>query len=183
MCSSDLRHIHVPNKTLVIVPTFNESGYIGKLLPKLFELNLDALIVDDGSNDGTIDIAKSIATNGSNLNFTNIATYTTIFVFFTYVNADTSGTKPLQIALSSDNGTNYGTARTISAATANITNYGYVTISNTGTNGASKVITPAVATSAGNKYTTAATEATITGVINALRVNSSVTSSAFSIQS
>ena len=59
----------MPNRTLVIVPTFNESGYIGKLLPKLFELNLDVLIVDDGSTDGTIDIAKSVATNGSNLNF------------------------------------------------------------------------------------------------------------------
>ena len=59
----------MPNKTLVIVPTFNESGYIGKLLPKLFELNLDVLIVDDGSTDGTIEIAKSIVTNGSNLDF------------------------------------------------------------------------------------------------------------------
>lgn len=57
------------NKTLVIVPTFNESGYIGKLLPKLFELNLDVLIVDDGSTDGTIEIAKSIETNGCSLNF------------------------------------------------------------------------------------------------------------------
>ena len=59
----------MPNRTLVIVPTFNESGYIGKLLPKLFELNLDVLIVDDGSTDGTIDIARSITTIGSNLNF------------------------------------------------------------------------------------------------------------------
>ena len=56
-------------KTLVIVPTFNESGYIGKLLPKLFELHLDVLIVDDGSSDGTIDIAKSINTAGNQINF------------------------------------------------------------------------------------------------------------------
>ena len=55
--------------SLVIVPTYNESGYIGKLLPKLFELNLDLLIVDDGSSDGTIDIAKSIDTKGNQLNF------------------------------------------------------------------------------------------------------------------
>ena len=56
-------------KTLVIVPTFNESGYIGKLLPKLFDLRLDVLIVDDGSTDGTIEIAKSISANGCTLNF------------------------------------------------------------------------------------------------------------------
>jgi dolichol-phosphate mannosyltransferase len=59
----------VLNKTLVIVPTFNESGYIGKLLPKLFELKLDVLIVDDGSTDGTIEIAKSIDTSVNQLNF------------------------------------------------------------------------------------------------------------------
>ena len=57
------------NKTLVIVPTFNESGFIGKLLPMLFELNLDVLIVDDGSTDGTIEIAKSITTNSCAINF------------------------------------------------------------------------------------------------------------------
>ena len=58
----------MPN-SLVIVPTFNESGYIGKLLPKLFELNLDVLIVDDGSTDGTIEIAESIDNSGNQLNF------------------------------------------------------------------------------------------------------------------
>ena len=63
------RRILVPKNTLVIIPTFNESGYIGKLLPKLFELNLDILIVDDGSTDGTIEIAKSINTSGAQINF------------------------------------------------------------------------------------------------------------------
>lgn len=68
-----IRHLNrrtlVPNNSLAIVPTYNESGYIGKLLPKLFDLNLDVLIVDDGSSDGTIDIAKSIDTKGNQLNF------------------------------------------------------------------------------------------------------------------
>ena len=55
--------------TLVIIPTFNESGYIGKLLPQLFDLSLDILIVDDGSSDGTIEIARSINSKDSQINF------------------------------------------------------------------------------------------------------------------
>jgi 4-amino-4-deoxy-L-arabinose transferase-like glycosyltransferase len=57
------------NSTLVIVPTYNEAGNISKLLKLLFALNLDVLIVDDGSKDGTIEIAESVATNGAKLNF------------------------------------------------------------------------------------------------------------------
>lgn len=55
--------------TLVIIPTFNESGYIGKLLTQLFDLNLDILMVDDGSSDGTIEIAKSTDSKDSQINF------------------------------------------------------------------------------------------------------------------
>jgi len=36
---------------LVIVPTYNEITSIGHLLPQLLELNLDILVVDDGSPD------------------------------------------------------------------------------------------------------------------------------------
>ena len=53
------------NSTLVIVPTYNEAGNISKLLKSLFALNLDVLIVDDGSKDGTIEIAESVSTNGT----------------------------------------------------------------------------------------------------------------------
>ena len=59
----------MPKNTLVIVPTYNESGFIGKLLTELFEINLDVLIVDDGSTDGTIELAKSIDTKGNQLEF------------------------------------------------------------------------------------------------------------------
>ncbi len=45
---------------LVIVPTYNEIGSIGILLPQLLELNLDILIVDDGSPDGTADACRQI---------------------------------------------------------------------------------------------------------------------------
>ncbi|MFM8921934.1 MAG: glycosyltransferase, partial [Candidatus Nanopelagicaceae bacterium] len=54
----------MPKNTLVIIPTFNESGFIGKLLKDLFEFKLDVLIVDDGSTDGTTELAKSIDTKG-----------------------------------------------------------------------------------------------------------------------
>ena len=45
---------------LVIVPTYNEISSIGILLPQLLELNLDILIVDDGSPDGTADACRAL---------------------------------------------------------------------------------------------------------------------------
>ena len=56
-------------KSLAIIPTYNESGNIAKILKGLFELELDVLIVDDGSIDGTIEIAKSVDNLGCELNF------------------------------------------------------------------------------------------------------------------
>jgi len=45
---------------LVIVPTYNEITSIGILLPQLLELNLDVLVVDDGSPDGTADACRQL---------------------------------------------------------------------------------------------------------------------------
>jgi glycosyltransferase involved in cell wall biosynthesis len=45
---------------LVIVPTYNEITSIGHLLPQLLELNLDILVVDDGSPDGTADACRAL---------------------------------------------------------------------------------------------------------------------------
>jgi len=59
----------VPKNTLVIIPTYNEAGFIQKLLTDLSALNLDILVVDDGSSDGTIDLAKSVETRGNQINF------------------------------------------------------------------------------------------------------------------
>ncbi len=49
-------------KALVIIPTYNEKENIYKLIPEIFSLpeELDILIVDDGSPDGTAGIVKSL---------------------------------------------------------------------------------------------------------------------------
>ena len=51
-------------KALVIIPTYNESGNIRKMIDKLLELKdeVDILIVDDGSPDKTADIVKTAQT-------------------------------------------------------------------------------------------------------------------------
>jgi len=43
---------------LVVIPTFNESESIGKILDGLKNLDLDILVIDDGSPDGTADIVR-----------------------------------------------------------------------------------------------------------------------------
>ncbi len=52
-------------KTLVIVPTYNEAENIRLVLETIFSLELpdvDVLVVDDNSPDGTADVVKEIAT-------------------------------------------------------------------------------------------------------------------------
>jgi dolichol-phosphate mannosyltransferase len=47
--------------TLIIIPTYNESKNIEKMIPILMELpslQVDVLIVDDGSPDGTADVVR-----------------------------------------------------------------------------------------------------------------------------
>lgn len=50
------------DKALVIIPTYNESGNIQKMIKRLLSLEeeVDVLVVDDGSPDGTADIIKSM---------------------------------------------------------------------------------------------------------------------------
>ena len=47
---------------LIIIPTFNESENIDKLLRNVFSLQrtFAVLVVDDGSPDGTADIVKQL---------------------------------------------------------------------------------------------------------------------------
>jgi dolichol-phosphate mannosyltransferase len=45
--------------SLVVIPTYNESESIGEILNGLKELDVDVLVIDDGSPDGTADIVRS----------------------------------------------------------------------------------------------------------------------------
>jgi len=57
------------NKTLIIVPTFNELDNITKLIPDLLSrtANPDILIVDDNSPDGTSDFIQRLAVNNDRI--------------------------------------------------------------------------------------------------------------------
>ncbi len=46
-------------RTCVIIPTYNESKNIGKLIDQIKKLSIDVIIVDDGSNDDTVRVAES----------------------------------------------------------------------------------------------------------------------------
>lgn len=52
------------SKVLIIVPAYNEEEYLGSVLDRTLRLrdtipNLDLLVIDDGSEDGTSEIARS----------------------------------------------------------------------------------------------------------------------------
>ena len=57
-------------KTLIIIPTLNESKNIKGLIAKIDKLhrNIDILVVDDNSNDGTLNILHKIKKIKKNLN-------------------------------------------------------------------------------------------------------------------
>ena len=56
-------------KTLIVIPTLNESDNIKNLVNKLSKLykKIDILVVDDNSNDGTLDILDKIKKRKKNL--------------------------------------------------------------------------------------------------------------------
>jgi dolichol-phosphate mannosyltransferase len=49
------------NDSIVIIPTFNEAHNIGRMIDQVLSLdmNVDVLVIDDGSPDGTAEIVKS----------------------------------------------------------------------------------------------------------------------------
>ena len=60
----------MPERALVIIPTYNESSNVRLLLPQVLERDprLDVLIVDDGSPDGTGKIADDLAASNPRIN-------------------------------------------------------------------------------------------------------------------
>jgi dolichol-phosphate mannosyltransferase len=50
------------NKSIVIIPTYNELGNIEKMVRKVMSLQpaFDLLVIDDGSPDGTADVVKKL---------------------------------------------------------------------------------------------------------------------------
>jgi dolichol-phosphate mannosyltransferase len=57
------------SKTLVIIPTYQESQNISSIIHRVFKSNqdLDILVVDDSSPDGTAQIVKQLQETNSNL--------------------------------------------------------------------------------------------------------------------
>jgi dolichol-phosphate mannosyltransferase len=60
----------LPDRALVIVPTYNERFNIARLIPAILaqDPSLEILVVDDGSPDGTGSIVDGIAANNSRVN-------------------------------------------------------------------------------------------------------------------
>ena len=58
------------NKTIIIIPTYNEAQNIKKIIEKIDSLNIlnDFLIVDDNSPDKTYDIVKKMMVNRRDIN-------------------------------------------------------------------------------------------------------------------
>ena len=58
------------NKTIIIIPTYNEAQNIKKIIKKIDSLNIlnDFLIVDDNSPDKTYDIVKKMMVNRKDIN-------------------------------------------------------------------------------------------------------------------
>jgi len=60
----------LPDRALVIVPTYNERFNIARLIPAILaqDPSLEILVVDDGSPDGTGAIVDAIAANNTRVN-------------------------------------------------------------------------------------------------------------------
>lgn len=55
------------NNYLIVIPTYNESGNIKKLVNKLVQYDFHVLVVDDNSPDNTFEIVKNHKSYGENL--------------------------------------------------------------------------------------------------------------------
>jgi hypothetical protein len=137
---------------------------------------------------GAVYLAQLTVIGTSNTDITGLATtYSTFLLDFSLLS--TSGSN-LRVALSSNNGSSYGSDRFVSGVSTSLgLAFGSATISNVKNNGSDKVITPASVVSNDSDaaaviswYTTAATETVVTGLINALRFNHSAVNSVSAVR-
>ena len=60
-------------KLSVVIPVYNESGTLENLIQRVsavdYGCELEIVIVDDGSDDGSVEVAKSLASRHANLVF------------------------------------------------------------------------------------------------------------------
>jgi hypothetical protein len=122
-------------------------------------------------------IAGGIVTSSASLSFTNISTYSKLLLITSHSTTSTSA-RTLNVALSSNNGTSYGTANafTVNAiSTTSVAAQTIAEISNTGSSGTSKTITGYSSGMNNNAATVTATDAVTTGVINAIQITCSNT--------
>ncbi len=63
----------MPDRALVIVPTYNERFNVARLIPAILaqDASLDVLVVDDASPDGTGAVVDAIAANNPRVNILN----------------------------------------------------------------------------------------------------------------
>ena len=62
-----------PGRVLVVIPTYNEVDNIAQILGRVFDANpeVDALVVDDGSPDGTSKVAEELALDDERVHVMN----------------------------------------------------------------------------------------------------------------
>lgn len=114
-------------------------------------------------------------TTGTTASTTGIPACSAIMLALNGVSHNSGSNQSVRVALSSDNGSNYGTARNITAAVAgSVAQHGQVWIMEVGTAGSNKDISPNTgASGAASTYRNLVIESTTTGVTNALQFSPS----------
>lgn len=127
---------------------------------------------------GMVYLGQGVNTAGVSSSHTNIGGYSSLLVQSQCFSSNTNASS-FTIGLSSNNGSTYGTGRTVSqtGSTATSIAFGTATVSNTNSSGTNKVVTPAIVrqtdvdgAGAISSYTTTATETVVTGLINAVQL-------------
>lgn len=123
-----------------------------------------------GSAGGLTYVGTMTLTAASTISLTGIGSYRNLKLVVRGAQAGSS--RNLRVALSSNNGSSYGTARRISDNASSTPFYGEVLITGANVTGAKGVV-PAVAVAGSPVYDTVAAETSVTGTINALQVSPS----------